>query len=136
MGQAAQHDGLSAVASHEAGLSTWARRPDRRPAGWRLDGGARTWSPDVDTLGAVPSRLLGSNRADEREAASRRPRGWIGRIDHEVLPENGGDHLVLHDLGHDIPLKVGGSLSPQSWCTMSKYRVSPTMKTFSIAPIV
>jgi hypothetical protein len=32
--------------------------------------------------------------------------------------------------------KVGGSLSPQSWCTMVKYRLPPAMKTFSIAPIV
>ena len=31
---------------------------------------------------------------------------------------------------------VGGSTSPQSWCTMSKYSRSPTMTTFSIAPVV
>src|ERR1700726_662319 len=35
--------------------TTCAHRPDRRPARRRLDGGAGTWSPDVDALGAVPS---------------------------------------------------------------------------------
>src|SRR6187399_2292578 len=85
------------------GLSTWAGRPDRRPARRRLGGRPGAWSPDVDALGAVPSRPFRSNRADEREAASRRPRGWIGWIEHEVLPENERDHLVLDDLGPDIP---------------------------------
>ena len=42
------------------------------------------------------------DRPDQREAAPRGPRGGMGRIDHEVLPENGGDHLVLDDLSHDI----------------------------------
>ena len=46
-----------------------------------------TWSPHLDALGTVASRPLGSNRPDERERASRRPRGWLGRINHEVLAE-------------------------------------------------
>src|SRR5688572_3105131 len=91
-------DGLSAgPAVQGVPLSTWARRLNRRPAGGWLDSGAGTRPPDVDTLGAVPSCPLWSNRPDEREAASRRRCGRIGGIDDDAVPENGGKHLVLRD---------------------------------------
>ena len=62
--------------------------------------------PPTSTPSEVsPSRALGRHRPDEREAASSRPRGGIGRIDDDGVPENGGDHLVLHDLGDDTPIE-------------------------------
>src|SRR4029079_5468482 len=82
---------------------TGAHRSDWRSAGRRLDRGTGTWSPDVDALGSVPFRSLRGNRSEEREAASRRARGWARRIDHEIFSENEGEHLVLHDLRSDIP---------------------------------
>src|SRR5262245_299841 len=84
-------------------LSTRARRSDRRPARRRLDRGASTRSPDVDAFGTVSFRSLGSNRPDEREAASCRARGWTRRIDREIFSENEGEHLVLHELSSDVP---------------------------------
>ena len=136
MRQAALHDGLRAVASYQAGLSIWAHRPIRRPAGRRLDGGAGTGSPDVDALGAVPlvpSGAIGPTSVQPRPAGRA---GGLARLITRSFPRVAAIISFCTTWATIFRLKVGGSLSPQSWCTMSKYRVLPTMKTFSIAPIV
>src|SRR5687767_702291 len=81
-------------------------RDDRRSAWRRLAAGARTRSPDVDAFRTVALRILGCNRADDREAAaSRRPRRRIRPIDDHAVAEDGGQHLVLHDLRDDAPIE-------------------------------
>src|SRR3989304_1545923 len=69
--------------------------------------------PAVAPLRTVPSRPLGSDRPDEREAAPRRAPRRTSRIDLDIVGENGGDHLVLHHLGRDVPIEGRrGPLAP------------------------
>ena len=71
---------------------------------------------------SCPSRPRGSNRPDEREAASSRPCGRILRIDLDVVRgEWRRSSALVTTCAMMCRLRLGGFLPPQSWCTMSKY---------------
>src|SRR5689334_8657094 len=82
-------------------------RHKRRPARRRLRARSSTRSPHIDALGAIPFRRLGRNRPDQREAAPCRTRRGVGRVDHNVVPENGGNQFVLYELRDDASIKGG-----------------------------
>src|SRR5262245_64107544 len=106
-----------------------------------LPGGGCVAEPVPGPHTSTPSELFPLVASGEIGPTSVKPRpagraGGLAGLTTTPFPRMAAINSFCTSCATMLRSNVGGSISPQSWCTMSKYSLSPTIVMFSIAPIV